>query len=384
MANLHIDAACTSLTKYTEELCGDHVEILRRDDSLIMVLSDGLGSGVKANILSTITGKIISTMMDGGASLEDTVETVVNTLPVCSVRKVAYSTFSILKVTNDGKVCLTEFDSPACVFVRNDRLMSIDYESKSICGHSIKQAHFTVQSGDLLVLMSDGVIYSGLGKLYPLGWGFKNASEYIAALPSELNAKAVSDRVCRKCNDLYANTPEDDTTVATVKIELLKTVNLFSGPPVHIEDDERAVHDFLSGGEKKVICGGSSAKIVARVMGEELKVSIDYVDPQIPPTATINGIDLVTEGVLTLNRTIELLRSYRSTNVIPEGKNAAELLANMLITDCTNLNLFIGMKKNPAHTKNGLINDLGLRMLILNDLYKIMQQLGKTVTRKYY
>jgi hypothetical protein len=379
-----MEAAYTSLTKHTEELCGDHVEILHRSDSLIMVLSDGLGSGVKANILSTITGKIISTMMDGGATLEDTVETVANTLPVCSVRKVAYSTFSILKVTTDGKVCLTEFDSPACVFVRNGKLINIDYEIKNICGHNIRQSHFTVESGDLLVLMSDGAIYAGLGRYFPLGWGFQNAGKYISSLPYELNAKAISNKICRKCNDLYDSTPMDDTTVAAIKIEPIKTISLFSGPPVHPEDDKRAVCDFLSGEGKKVICGGSSAKIVSRIINEELNVSVNYVDPDIPPTATINGIDLVTEGVLTLNRTVELLKSYKGTNVIPNGKNAAEQLANMLITDCTNLNMFIGMKKNPAHTKNGLINDLGLRMLILNDMYKLMQQLGKTVTRKYY
>jgi len=132
MSNIYIDAAYTSLTKYREELCGDHVEIIRSSDSLILVLSDGLGSGVKANILSTITGKIISTMMIGGATLEDTVETVVNTLPVCQVRKVAYSTFSILKISNDGRVCLTEFASPACIFVRNNSLMNIEYENRSI------------------------------------------------------------------------------------------------------------------------------------------------------------------------------------------------------------------------------------------------------------
>ncbi len=384
MDNFYIDAACRSLIKHNEELCGDHVEIARSNDSLILVVSDGLGSGVKANILSTITSKIISTMMIGGASLEDTVETVVNTLPVCKVRKVAYSTFSILKVSNNGRVCLTEFDSPACIFVRNGKLMDIDYEKRNICGHNIRQSHFQAQAGDLLLLTTDGVIYSGLGKKFPLGWGFKNTSEYIAEHSEDTDAATVVDKLCKKCNALYDNSPGDDATAAAIKIQKIKTVNLFSGPPVNPKDDERIVRDFLSGDGKKVICGGSSAKIAARVLKRELTPSLEYIDPEIPPTATIQGIDLVTEGVLTLKRTVDLLKGYRNTGTIPKSKNAADRLATLLINDCTHLNLFIGMQKNPAHSAEELSGDLGLRMLILNDLYKLISQLGKSVTRKYY
>lgn len=383
MSDIYIDAAYSSLIKYNEELCGDHVEIIRRPDSFILVLSDGLGSGVKANILSTITCKIISTMMMGGADLEDTVETVVNTLPVCQVRKVAYSTFSIIKVYNDGRVCLTEFDSPPCIFVRNRQLVKIEYENRSICGHNIKQSHFSVLPGDMLVLISDGVIYSGLGSAYPLGWGIENASEYIAGCSSG-SAKESTDALCDKCRSLYGGRPGDDTTAAAIKIQLIKSVSLFSGPPINPADDERIIRDFLSADDTKVICGGSSAKIAARVMGKELMPSLEYVDPQIPPTATLEGIDLVTEGVLTLKRTVELIRDYRKSGKLPEGKNAAEKLTRLLLAECTNLNLFIGIQKNPAHTDSDLSGDLGLRMLILNDLYKLMQQLGKTVTRKYY
>ncbi len=384
MNDIYIDAAGKSLTKYGEELCGDHVEIIRTADGLILVLSDGLGSGVKANILSTITAKIISTMMTGGATLEDTVETVVNTLPVCQVRKVAYSTFSILKINNDGSVCLTEFDSPACVFVRDGSLMSIDYTDRTICGHSIRQSHFKVQPGDTLVLMSDGVIYSGLGSKYPLGWGFKNASQYIEQICGSADAHGVTELLCRKCSSLYDNRPGDDTTAAAVKIGVVKEVSLFSGPPVNPEDDEKIVSDFLKGSGKKVISGGSSAKIAARIMHRELTPSIEYVDPNIPPTATIKGIDLVTEGVLTLKHTVDLLRGYRKSGALPKGRSAADQLATLLISECTHLNMFIGMQKNPAHSEDTLSADLGIRMLILNDLYKIMQQMGKTVTRKYY
>lgn len=386
---IHASAAFSSLTKNNEELCGDHVEIARSDDGLIVVLSDGLGSGVKANILSTITAKIISTMMCGGAKLEDTVETVAKTLPVCKVRKVAYSTFSIAKIYDSGRVCLTEFDSPACVFVRNGKIMKIDYEERSIAEHTIRQAHFNIQVGDLLVLMTDGVIYAGLGKSYPLGWGFQNAAKYIADCYSQsTGSKTITALLCRKCRRLYNNRPGDDTTAVAVKIESDKTVNLFSGPPVNQDDDERMVKDFLASEGKKVICGGTSAGIVSRITGKQLIPSLTFYDIDIPPTASMEGIDLVTEGAITLERAVNLLSHYKESGLytldMPDGQDGASRLARLLLTDCTRLNLYIGIKRNPAHTDNDLASDLGLRALLLNDLYNIMQEFGKTVTRKYY
>lgn len=115
---VYYDVTSKSINKKNEELCGDKVEWVPIEDGVIVVLSDGLGSGVKANILATLTSKIIATMMQGGATLEDTVDTIVHTLPVCKVRGLAYSTFSILKLTYDGGAKLIEFDCPGCIFVR--------------------------------------------------------------------------------------------------------------------------------------------------------------------------------------------------------------------------------------------------------------------------
>ena len=168
-----VDVAYKSLNKFTEVICGDKVELLKTDDSNIMILADGMGSGVKANILATLTSKILGTMFLNGATLEECVETIVETLPICKVRQVAYSTFSILQVFHSGDAYLVEFDNPSCIFIRNGQLVPIPQNIREVQGKKINEYRFTVQRGDALILMSDGTVHAGVGQLLNFGWLWK-------------------------------------------------------------------------------------------------------------------------------------------------------------------------------------------------------------------
>ena len=161
-----VDVAYKSLNKFTEVLCGDKVELLKTDDSNIMILADGMGSGVKANILATLTSKILGTMFLNGATLEECVETIVETLPICKVRQVAYSTFSILQVFHSGDAYLVEFDNPSCIFIRNGQLVPIPQNIREVQGKKINEYHFQVQRGDALILMSDGTVHGAASEFW--------------------------------------------------------------------------------------------------------------------------------------------------------------------------------------------------------------------------
>ena len=389
---IYVDAAYKSINKYTEELCGDRVEIVKNDDCCIVVLSDGLGSGVKANILSTLTSKIISSMIIEGSSIEDTVDTIVHTLPVCNVRKVAYSTFSILRIGYDGDVYLVEFDSPGCVFVRNGEIMNIEYFTREIEGKVIKEARFKVDMGDMLTIMSDGVVYAGIGAMLNLGWTWLNASKFISEQTKKqtLTSAKLASLLIEKCKALYLDRPGDDTTVASVKIIPFKAVNIFTGPPQNPANDERIIKDFLSSEGFKAVCGGCSANIFCRVTGREIKTTIEYLDPDVPPIAYIKGVDLVTEGVLTLNKTLDVLKSYfkdptDKKNIAQiEQKHGAAMLAKVLAEECTHINLFVGKKINPAHQNPDMPTDLNIRMRVVDDLKTTLIKAGKVVNIKYY
>ena len=130
--SVSVDISWKSLNKHGEELCGDKVEVLKTEDSDIVILADGMGSGVKANILATLTSKILGTMFLEGADIESCVETVAKTLPVCKERQVAYATFSILQIFHNGEAYLVEYDNPECVFVRDRKLIRYPYKERMI------------------------------------------------------------------------------------------------------------------------------------------------------------------------------------------------------------------------------------------------------------
>ena len=287
--SVSIDVAWKSLNKDQEELCGDQVEVLKTDDSDIVILADGMGSGVKANILATLTSKILGTMLHEGAALEDCVETVARTLPVCKVRKTAYATFSILQIFHSGEACLVEFDNPSCVFIRDGKIINYPYEIREIGGKKIHEYRFTVKKNDCFVLMSDGVIYAGAGAILDLqGWTWEAMSEYtLKCTKQTLSASRLAVMLSDACSELYEGKPGDDTTVAVARVIERRIVNIFTGPPAKKEDDERLMHDFMNTEGKKVVAGGTSANIAARVLGKEIVTKVDTRNPDVPPMAVI-------------------------------------------------------------------------------------------------
>ena len=391
---IKVDMAYKSLNKNEEELCGDKVEILHTDNSHILILADGMGSGVKANILATMTSKILGTMFLRGIPLEECVETIAETLPVCRVRQMAYATFSILQVYDDGTAYLVEFDNPGCIFIRDGEIMKIPEQFRMIDNRRINEYHFKVKLGDAFVLISDGAINAGVGELLNFGWNWDSVAKYAQReYKKTISAMHLAAAISQACDDLYQYRPGDDTTVAVLRIGEKKLVNLMTGPAQCQEDDEGMVTDFMADENAvKVVCGGTSANIVARVLEKEINVAVTgEIDPNIPPTASIEGIDLVTEGVVTMNRVLKLLEQYTRDDEIDEAffieldkPNGASMLAKLLIEQCTDLHLFVGKAVNAAYQNTELPFQLGVRQKLVDQIEDVLKRLGKGVSVRYY
>ena len=389
--SVHIDVAWKSLNKKGEELCGDKVVTVRTADSTIAVLADGLGSGVKANILATLTSTICATMVREGASVADVVSTIVNTLPVCSVRKVAYATFSILEIKDSGEGYLAEFDNPFCIYIRDGQRMEFKCEYNEYSGKVVYETRFQALPGDVITIVSDGVIYAGVGESLNFGWTWEHVVKWLLnATALDMSAPRLAAALSDTVNDLYMKKPGDDSTVLVAEVTPHRVVNMLAGPPKEKADDERMVRDYMRSQGKKVICGGTSANIVARVLNRKIRTSLTYSDPSIPPIGFIEGVDLVTEGVLTLTRTLDILQEYCEKDADSyyfhriDEENGAAMLARLLLEDCTHLKLFIGTAINPAHQNPNLPADLSIKLKLIDRLAELMVRLGKRVDKTFY
>ncbi len=389
--NIKVEASYKSLNKHHEELCGDKVEILETKDSYIMILADGMGSGVKANILATLTSKILGTMFLNGATLDECVQTIVKTLPVCKERQVAYATFSILQIFHNGEGYLVEFDNPSCIFIRNNKVINLPFERRIIEGKEIKESRFQVRLNDAFILMSDGVIHAGVGKILNFGWLWENVANYaVDVIDKAPTATRLANTISQACDDLYMKNPGDDTTVAVAKILERKVVTLFTGPPLSEMDDTRVMHLLMASPGKKVVCGGTSANIVARYLKKEVRTTLEYIDIDIPPIGYIDGIDLVTEGVRTLSRTLTMLKRYEKEELDQQffndldKKDGGSLVAKLLLEECTDLNLLVGKTINVAHQSPELPFDISIRMNLIEQMKDVMTKLGKKVTLTYF
>lgn len=384
---LFLEYGYTSFNKFGEELCGDRVSIVKKNGYTTIVLADGLGNGVKANILSTLTTEILSTLVSNDISMEECIETIAQTLPVCKDRGVAYSTFSVIHVNDNGNGYMFEFDNPECICFSNGVYKKLERQELNILNKKIFKTELNLKNQDVILLMSDGVSHAGIGKTLNFGWQRDDIIKYLSDnIRPEMSARCIANILASASEALYMGELGDDTTVVAIKIREESCVNIMIGPPVRREDCDKYVKDFLSRKGFRIVCGGTTSQIVAKYLNEKVETSLEYVESDVPPIGYIKGIDLTTEGVLTLKKLIELSEEYLRVNSdLPKSflkKDGASKLADLLFEEATNVNFFVGQAVNEAH--RGLTIDSTLKFKLVGKLSHNLKLMGKKVTIKYY
>lgn len=390
MNNLCTDIGYYSLNHVDEQLCGDQVSVVKPDDDTeIVVLADGLGSGVKACILSTLTSKIISTMMAQSMPVEECVSTIASTLPVCKVRGVAYSTFTILKICGSEEAEIIQYDNPHVIMLRDGKNYVYPETSTEMGGKTIYRSKIKLMENDVFILMSDGCVHAGVGMALNYGWQRDNIIEYMEKNYSEdYTAKALTTVLLDECNKLYGYKPGDDTTVCSVKIRKRQQINLMIGPPADPKDVTKMMSLFFSKQGKHIVCGGTTSSLAGQYLGKPVLPSLDYLDPEIPPIATIDGVDLVTEGVITINRVLEYAQNYVTDNDKfndwSYGLDGASAIARMLFGEATDINFFVGRAANPAHQNPELPIGFNIKMRLVEQLSEALKKMGKKIKVSYF
>ncbi len=383
---LALDIAQASMAKQGEELCGDSLEVVRRDGEIMVVLSDGLGSGVKAGILSTMTVKMAAKLLARGLPLEETVDTINRTLPICKVRGLAYATLNIIHINKDNKVRLIQDDAPPAILINPSmqEVLPLRGQKKYIGGKEIFDGEFEIEEGQTLLIVSDGVPHAGVGAVLDLGWGMEGVLNYVQKkLTSIEEPEKWVEEILEVTKVLYADEPGDDATAIAIRARKPRNLMLVSGPPSDKRLDSEFCTRLKEFNGRKVISGGATANMVARELKLSLQTELLYDDPSVPPIAKMAGINLVTEGILTINKTLERLKSVLSGDILSSKKDGATLLAKELMKS-EEIFFCIGTATNPAHRALAPAITYPQRVPAFAEMVYVLERLGKKVEVSWY
>ncbi len=390
MNNLCCEIGWKSINHEDEQLCGDHVDVVEQgENSTVIVLADGLGSGVKASILSTLTSKIISTMMAQGICLEECVSTIAQALPICSVRGVAYSTFTIIHLIENRTAELIQFDNPHIILIRDCEIFDYPETEMNIDGKKIFKSVISLEENDIFVAMSDGCPHAGIGLAYNFGWKREDIAEFMKGLaPVGYTAKTLSTMLIDECYRQYDGHPGDDATACVIRIRKREPMNLLFGPPRDRDDCTRMMALFFSKEGKHIVCGGTTSSIAAEYLGKPLRPTLNFEKSDVPPIAEIEGVDLVTEGVITINKVIEYAKDALGSNEKYEhwsySRDGASLICRLLFEEATDINFFVGRAVNPAHQNPELPINFNIKMNLVEELSDCLKKMGKRVKVCYF
>ncbi len=390
--SFYIEVGSSQRNHIGERICGDMFlsEKVREEGRTVVALSDGMGHGVKANLLATLTATMAVNFTKEHKDAHKIAEIIMNTLPVCSERKISYATFTIVDIDKDGQSTILNYDNPDAIIIRHDDFFlpewqDITIEADDRSEKQIRACTFRAQKEDRILLMTDGITQSGLGKgKYLLGWGYDNVQEYALSLVKEkpgISAGKLASMIVNKAhaNDNYQ--AKDDTSAAVIYFREPRHLLICSGPPYEKSKDKELaglVRDFSG---KKIISGGTTAEIVSRELGIEIEDNLEFDDPDLPPLSFMKGIDLVTEGILTLSKTAEILDKYSPRTEL--GKGPADRIVKQIL-DSDAIHLVAGTAINVAHQDPNLPVELEIRRSVMKKIARILEEkFLKEVSLKY-
>jgi hypothetical protein len=310
-------------------------------------------------------------------------------LPVCSVRGVAYSTFTIIHIINNQIAELIQYDNPHAIVIRDAHVWDYPKSEMNIGGKKIYKSVIKLQENDIFIAMSDGCPHAGIGSTYNFGWKREEIASFMEMLaPAGYTAKTLSTMLVDECNKLYDDKPGDDTTACVVRIRKREPMNILFGPPSNRDDADRMMALFFSKRGKHIVCGGTTSSIAAKYLGKPIEASLDFANSDLPPIAKIEGVDLVTEGVITVNRVLEYARDYLGENKNYEHwsfeRDGASLISRMLFEEATDINFYVGKAINPAHQNPDLPINFSIKMNLVDELSKCLRQMGKKIKVSYF
>ncbi len=375
---MFIDIDCSQMKKYNQNAYGDYFVSKRCPDEamLIAVLSDGLGSGIKANILSCMTATMLLRFIeDGQIPVRKAAEIIMNSLPVCQIRRISYSTFSAIKVDDEGDAKIVEEGNPEFLWIRDNEVLQPEYDtiqSKTFKNRKMRLYKIKLKLGDRLIFCSDGVTQAGLGG-GRLKLGLRRDGLIVLVKDKlkehpDISSTELSQYIVNQARNIETDRlPKDDISACVLYFREPREALVFTGPPFHQEKDSEYARIFDNFKGKKAICGGTTANLISRELNRPITMDTTISIGKLPACSYMEGADLVTEGILTLTKALEYLEANT-----PDIDNAAGKLVKFLLdSDC--ITFMVGAKLNQAHYDPALPIEIEIRKNIIKKMAVILQ-----------
>ncbi len=397
MNNIFIDVDYAQIYKHGQKIGGDVFLLSRNPESnkIVCTLSDGLGSGVKANVLASLTAHMAHKLSFSPIDLGHSAEIIMNTLPVCRERKISYSTFTIADIhykenMENINVRLVEYDNPLALRFKGCEPVSWQRDKRELQREAafkkevVQYSQFNMEIGERLIMFSDGVSQSGLGKSLPLGWRTSGVQKYVSELIKanpNISSRELSSSIVQKANTLDGLCSKDDITAVVVYIRRPRKTVIVTGPPFTKEADEILGEKIKAFDGKKIVSGGTTALIISRLFNAKIKVDLSCWSPDVPPASKMDGIDLVTEGMLTLSRVANVLEKKIPVSQLPNDpvKKFVEILL-----DSDQIHFIVGTKINEAHQDPNIPVEIGIRRTIVGRLRNALENIYLKETSQEY
>ncbi|MDD5361832.1 MAG: SpoIIE family protein phosphatase [Ignavibacteria bacterium] len=374
----HVEIEYSQMSKKPGRPCGDVIDFFRDENSTVIFFADGLGSGIKANIAATMCTSRLKELHKGGFSLRQAFNSVLNTMEDAKVSGMPYAVFTVMKISTEGITTILSYEMPPPMFFSKRNSSVLQQRIFTVDNSIIGESNCFLHPAEGIVLVSDGLINAGMGKSLKAGWKIEGVNDFInKELSTGVSFKSLPEIINYRAKKLWDGALYDDCSVIFANCIKGKTINLLTGPPVNPDDDANVVSEFMSMDGLKIICGGSTAKIVARQIDKKLIIDDDFQSEMTPPSYTIDGIDLVTEGAVTLNQVYNIWGEEHKR--LEKFNPVTELY--ILLAAVDRVNFFVGKSKNPAvesinFTQRGILS----REKIVSLLADKLKADGKLVT----
>ncbi|AEF84321.1 stage II sporulation E family protein [Treponema primitia ZAS-2] len=354
---------------------------------IITTLSDGLGSGIKANVLASLTATMLNKFVSFDIPIKRSAELIINSLPVCSVRDLSYATFTLLDINHSSKdscsLKILEYDNPPAIIVQNDKIIELEKDRIPIERKNKKTgpekeivsfSTWTAYPGDRIVFFSDGVTQAGMGsEAYPPGWGIENAKNFILKQIETtplISARELSENLVTEAEYKDMTGAKDDITCAVVYFREPRDLLVFTGPPYHPESDKEIAETFVAFKGKKIVSGGTSAQIISRELGKKIERG-NLLSGGGPPLSKIEGVDLVCEGILTLGATAELLEENKK---VKNRKDSPAHRMTEYLLNSDRIVFLVGTKINEAHQDPTMPEELEIRRNVVKKIAALLEE----------